>query len=243
MSDPKKKKRRKKHPFVVLLIIILALAGAVAIMHIDYFDVQGIAVVGNEEISDEEITHLSKVEIGKSIIDAHPIIIKHRIKQNLYIEDVDVSREFPNKIKIIIKEKKCLVQFQNGNKYVVADKDGMVVEIASQAREVTMIDGISVSEAKTKKDIKVDDEKLLAKYFEFINITQKNDLYFKRVSIDGNKVDAYVFDSLICSGKYADMTECIESGTLKSVIYDLYQKGTESGAIKVYANDYCFFTQ
>ena len=31
-------------------------------------------------------------------------------------------------------------------------------------------------------------------------------------------------------------------GTLKKVIYDLYQKGTEKGTVNVYSNDYCFFT-
>ena len=35
----------------------------------------------------------------------------------------------------------------------------------------------------------------------------------------------------------------IKSGALKAVVYELYQKGVESGVISVGSNNYCSFTQ
>ena len=70
----------------------------------------------------------------------------------------------------------------------------------------------------------------------------ENDLYFKRIVFNKTKVDAYVYDNLKVTGKYDYLMSSIKSGTLKKVIYDLYQKDIEKGTVNVYNNDYCFFT-
>lgn len=242
MTEQPRKKRRKKHPFLVLLIIVALVIVGILVAHLDYFNVTGVAVIGNEEITDEEIIHLSQIQIGESVFDVHPLLVKHRIKQNLYIRDVKVSRKLPSEIEITVKEKKCTAQFLFGRKYVVTDREGKVIEVVSELKKSTLVEGMTVKEAEKGKEIKVKDEKMLKKAMDFIAITQRNDLYFKRISFDGKKVNAYVYDELSCTGKYTDVVSCIESGTLKSVIYDLYQKGTEKGTVSVYNNDYCFFT-
>ena len=57
----KKKKRRKKRYGLRLLIIIAACIGLYFLLHIDYFKVDGVAVVGNKELSDKEIVKLSEI--------------------------------------------------------------------------------------------------------------------------------------------------------------------------------------
>lgn len=242
MTDSRKK-RRKKRPLLVLFIIIAAIAGLVAVTHISYFDVTGIAVIGNEEITDEEVMHLSKIEVGESIFDANPIFVKHRIKKNLYIDKVSVRWNMPNHVQISISEKTCLAQFDMNGKYAVTDDEAKVLEVSTEMKKATLVDGLKVLAAERKKKIKVDDEKKLEKALEFIALTDERELFFKRISIDGNRIDAYVFDELVCSGKYEDVVSCISSKTLESVVYDLYQKGIEKGHVNVYADNYCFFTK
>ena len=48
----KKKRRRKKHYRLRFIICLLICVGLYFISHIDYFTVDGIAVAGNEEVSD-----------------------------------------------------------------------------------------------------------------------------------------------------------------------------------------------
>ena len=242
MTEQPRKKRRKKRPFLVLLIIVALIVAGILVAHLDYFNVTGVAVIGNQEITDEEIIHLSQIEIGESVFDVHPFLVKHRIKDNLHIKDVKVSRKLPSTVEITVKEKKCTAQFLFGKKYVVTDRDGLVIEVASEQKKSTLVEGMIVKEANKGKNIKVKDEKNLEKALDFISITQKNDLFFKKISFEGKRVNAYVYDELNCTGKYSNVVSCIESGTLKSVIYDLYQKGTEKGTVNVYNNDYCFFT-
>ena len=242
MNYSRPKKRKKKHWLLRAIIIIALIVCVYFVLHIDYFNVNGIAVAGNHDITDEEVVHLSGIEVGKRIFDVHPLIVQHKIKQNLYIESVNVNRKFPNQVEIIVEERDCRAQFVKGRHYVVTDNEGVVIDIADAETEATLVDNVTVTEAKKKKTIKVKEENVLQKALEFITITEKNDLYFKKISFDGNKISAYVYDELVCTGKYSNVVKAIRSGTLKSVIYDLYQKGTEKGTINVYGNDYCFFT-
>ena len=68
----KRKKRRKKHYLLRLLVIAAVCVGLYFLMHIEYFNVDGIAVAGNNEISDEEIIKLSGIETGDNLFDVHP---------------------------------------------------------------------------------------------------------------------------------------------------------------------------
>lgn len=242
MSYSRPKKRKKKHWILRALIIAALIVCAYFVTHIDYFNIKGIAVAGNHDITDEEVIHLSGIKVGESVFDVHPLIAQHKIKQNLYIGSVDVKRKIPDQVEIVVEERDCRAQFVLGKHYVVTDNEGMVIEIADSESKATLVENVTVTEAKKKKTVKVKEEDVLQKALEFITLTEKNDLFFKKLSIDGNTINAYVFDGLVCTGKYSNMVKTIRSGTLKSVIYDLYQKGIENGTINVYGNDYCFFT-
>lgn len=237
-----RKKRRKKNYLVRLLIVLALIAGALIVMHLDRFDINGIAVIGNQRISDEEIETISQIEYGKSIFDVHPLIAQRRIKENLYIEKVNVNRKFPNKVEIIVKEKKYISQLKKDKQYVVIDGEGTVIEVLKKPAEVTLIDRLSVTQAEPGGKIEVEEAEAFDRSLEFIHTAEDRDLFFKKISINGNSIDAYVYDKLKCTGKYKNVLRSVKTGMLRSLIYDLYQKGIEKGTVKVYRNDDCFFT-
>ncbi len=237
-----KRKHKKKHYLLRLVIVLAVLCAAFVCAHLSYFNVDGIAVVGNEDITDEEIIKLSGIETGGSVFDVHPMLVQHKIKENLYIEKVNVNRHLPDKIEIIVKERSLLAQFRKDDNFVITDSEGMVLDISKEEHKATLIEGLTVTAAEKKETIKIKENQGLEKTLEFINTTDESDLYFKRVVFNGNKIEAYVYDSLKCAGKYENLLSAISSGTLKKVIYDLYQKGVEKGTVNVYNNDYCFFT-
>ena len=222
----KKRRRRKKRYLLRFLLLILLCVGIYFGVHIDYFKVDGIAVVGNEEISDEEILKLSELEVGENIFDVHPLFAQHRIKENLYIEKVRVKRRLPNKIEISVTERSGKAQFQMGKRFVITDN----------------VENIKVTKAKKKKTIEVKQTATYDKAMEIVQKMEEDDLYFKKLSIDGSRVDAYIYDGLICRGAYKDLLTCMDSGALKTVVFDLYQKGIEAGIINIGSNNYCSFT-
>ena len=73
---------------------------------------------------------------------------------------------------------------------------------------------------------------------------EEDDLYFKKLSIDGSRVDACVAmtESDLLVVAYKDLLTCMDSGALKTVVFDLYQKGIEAGIINIGSNNYCSFT-
>lgn len=238
----KKKRRRKKHYLLRFIIFLLICVGLYFISHIDYFTVDGIAVAGNEEVSDQEVLELSELRTGMNIFDVHPWFVERRIKKNLYIEDVDVDRKLPNEIVIHVTERSGKAQFKMGKKFVITDNDGMVLEISKEERQVTLVDNIQVNGAELEKTIEVEKSDAYEKTMAMIKAMENNDLYFKRINIDGNDVQAYVYDTLICKGKYDNVMSSIESDALRTVIYNLYQNSIESGVINISSNNYCSFT-
>ena len=240
----KKKKRKKKRYLLKFAIIIAACVALHFVLHIDYFTIAGITVAGNEEISDEEIKKLSKIEVGENIFDAHPVFAQKRIKENLYIEDVDVKRMLPNRIEIVVDERSGKAQLISGKEFVIIDEEGKVLEIAKEEQQVTVIADVEAKKAKPDKDVEVreKDEDAYNKALSLINAADAGDLYFKKIAIQGNAVTAYIYDTLLCEGKYADIMKCIESGALKATVFDLYQKDKEKGVINIGSNNYCSFT-
>lgn len=240
----KKKKRKKKRYLLKLVIIIAACVALYFVLHINYFTIAGITVAGNKAISDEEIKKLSEIEVGDNIFDAHPVFAQKRIKKNLYIENVDVKRMLPNRIEIVVDERSGKAQIINGKEFVIIDEEGRVLEIAKEEQEVTVISDVEVKKAKPDKDVEVEekDADVYDKAISIINAAEAGDLYFKKIVIQGNVVEAYIYDTLVCKGNYADIMKCIESGALKATVFDLYQKDKEKGVINIGSNNYCSFT-
>ena len=125
---------------------------------------------------------------------------------------------------------------------MVADNDGMVLDITKEAQKVTLVEDIKVNKAELKKDIEVKETEIYEKAMNIIKTAETGDLYFKKLSISGNTVSAYIYDGLICKGSYKNLIECMKNGTLKTVVFDLYQKDVESGVINIGSNNYCSFT-
>jgi len=244
VSTHKIKKHKKKRYLLKFILLILICAAIYAAAHLPYFDVDGIAVMGNRDITDEEIVELSGIRTGESIFRAEPLWVSHKIKRaNLYVDTAKVKRSFPDKVIITITEKSAVARIKTGKKYIVTDIDGTVIEVTKEEKKATLIDNLTVKEAKRKDEVKVKEEEVLTKALDLIAAADENDMYFKEVDIRGGKVNAYIFDDLVCEGKYKYLMSCLKSGTLKAVVYDLYQKDRGKGTITVSKNNYCFFTQ
>ncbi len=129
-----------------------------------------------------------------------------------------------------------------GKRFVITDNEGMVLAIEKEAQQVPLVENVKVTKAKKKKTIEVKQTAVYEEAMEIIQKMEDGDLYFKKLSIEGSRVDAYIYDELVCRGAYDDLLTCMDSGALKTVVFDLYQKGVEAGVINIGSNNYCSFT-
>ena len=248
--EPVKKrprKHKKKHRVLRFLVFCAIIAAFVGVANLPYFGIQEIAIIGNKTVSDKKILKNSRIETGDSVFLLNPWLTEHRIKKNLYISDVKIHRHLPGTVEITVEEREAVAQFirylkNNRKNYVVTDETGMVISRGAEPKEVTMIEDMTVLKAERGDKIKVKETGPYKKAMQLIKAAEQGDLYFKRIKITGSLVDAYIFDGLVCKGRFDNLMHSIESGELKAVVYQLYQNDVSKGTINIGDNNYCSFT-
>ena len=243
----KPRKHKRKHRLLRLAIVAAVIAAAVLVAHLPYFDITQIAVIGNKTVTDEEIIELSGIKQENSIFLLNDFAIKHRIRKNLYIDEVSMDRQLPGTVEIIVKEREATAQFlqtgKNGRKkYILTDSSGMVLGKSDKQQDVTMIDDMTVTRSEKGSAIKVEETGSYRKAMDLISKARSGDVYFKRIRIKGSMVEAWIFDELLCKGRYDNLVSSMQTGALKSVVYTLYQDDVSKGIINIGDNNYCSFT-
>lgn len=248
-KPPRKRKRHKRRHRVLRVLLVLALiAAAVVVANLSYFTIQNVSVIGNEQVSDAEILRLAEIDDEQSILGLNMLLARHKIKLNPYIESVNINRKMPDTVEIIVTEKPAFAQLatpeEKGKtrKYVAIDSDGRVLEISEEKMKATYIKDVAVTKAKLRDKVEIKEEGAYLKAMDIIAVAQETDMFFKRISIKGSWVEARIYDDLMCEGRYANIIKALRAGTLKTVVYRLYQQNVDEGTVNVGDNNYCSFT-
>lgn len=244
----RRRKHRKGKKLRILLIVLIVIGVFVGLAHLPMFKIQNVSVVGNQHVSDAEVKRLAEVEEDMSIFGINTFLATQKVKISPYIDKASLKRDLPSTVQIVVTEKEAVAQLATPEKknkkklYVAIDEKGRVMEISEEKMDVSYIKDIPVTEAKIKEKIKVKDERAYKKAMELILLARDTDMYFKRVTIDGRWAEACVYGDLLCRGRYTNMVKALEAGTLRAVVYRLYQQNVTEGTITVGDNEYCAFT-
>ena len=157
----KKKKVSKKligfFSIIILIAIIIVLALTAPI-----FNITEITVSGNSQVSSNMIISLSGLRKGENIFKFNSNI-KQKIKENTYIETVNIKRKLPGTVMISVEERTVKYQINLINSYVYIDKNGYILENSAEKKDVPVIVGLSIKENEmmNEKRLKTEDlEKL-----------------------------------------------------------------------------------
>ncbi len=157
----KKKKINKKligfFSIIILIAIIVVLALTAPI-----FNITDITVNGNNQVSTNMIINLSGLRKGENIFKFNSTV-EQKIKENTYIESVNIKRKLPGTVIISVEERTVKYQINLINSYVYIDKNGYILENSSEKKDVPVIVGLSIKEDEmlNEKRLKTEDlEKL-----------------------------------------------------------------------------------
>ncbi|MCL2323306.1 MAG: FtsQ-type POTRA domain-containing protein [Oscillospiraceae bacterium] len=167
-----KKVRRRILTFLFVSVILI-----VIFFTLKSFKIKYIEFTGGENINVTAFEPKANELMGRNIFIADYNTIIKEIYSNPYVMKVCVKRSLPDKINIVIDEKKALFYIYNG-KYVIFDNQGMVLEIDNQVKNgIIEITGVNI-----KEDIKKNDYvKLDKQHFDVIN--EISDLFLKNTSV------------------------------------------------------------
>lgn len=154
----KKKKINKKilgfFSIIILVAIIVVLALTAPI-----FNITKIEINGNEKVSKDTIIALSGIKMGENIFRFNNNMIQN-VKQNTYIEKVEIQRKMPGTVVISVKERKIKYQINLINSYVYLDKNGYLLENSSERKNVPVIVGFSIKEDEMLNEKRLKDNDL-----------------------------------------------------------------------------------
>lgn len=159
-ENKKNKKKKKKNKYNVKLItfvscFLLVIASVIFALTAPIFNIAKIEVTGNSKVQEENIKSLSRLKIGENIFKFNSSVISN-IKENAYIENVEVKRALPDTVKIEVTEREVKYQINLINSYVYIDKYGYILENSAEKKAVPTIVGLKITEDDLMKKTRLE---------------------------------------------------------------------------------------
>lgn len=138
----KNTKEKKSHKVLkIFLIIFFILLVIVLLLLSPLFNIKTIIVKNNNKISKEEIISLSQIQLDDNIFKYINIKIMENIKENPYIEEVNIIRKYPSEIIIDVKERVLEYVLKINETYAYVNNQGYILEITNEKYELPEIIG------------------------------------------------------------------------------------------------------
>lgn len=191
----RKEKRLKIIKAILKIILFIAIiAGIAAFLLVSpVFNIKEISVSGNNKIQATEIESLSQLNIEQNIFRFSKENVKNNIKQNAYIDSVEIKRKLPNKIEINVTERTPAYQIKFGNAFAYIDEKGNILEINEEDLKLPLITGYKtqVEDFKAGNMMQEEDVTKLDTVNSIIRVSKSNEIYDMITSIDITNDEEY----------------------------------------------------
>ena len=226
----KKGKMRKEAKIVFGIIIFLLLI--VLFLCSPIFDIKNIEIEGNSQISDEKLISISSLELHTNIFKFNKGLVKEKIKENAYIETVEVTRKLPSTVQITVDEREAKYMLQFADSYVYINNQGYMLEISNEKLNIPILIGFTtdLSNIKAGNRINVADLKKMDMVIKIYEAAKSNGLgeLITKIDISNEKNYSIILET---EGKKVYLGDCSELNTrilyLKSILETLQGKSGE----------------
>lgn len=130
-----RERQRRRSLLRFFLITVIVFAFILFIFNTKLFGLKHIKVIGNKNLSQDEIVKASELEIGENILKQSLTEAKAKIKANPYVEDAHLSRSSKDTVTIEVKERMIAAEFFSDSKYIYIDEKGTVLENSNSYKE------------------------------------------------------------------------------------------------------------
>ena len=162
LTEKQIKRNKKIKFFIKMLILLLVLLGLfVYLMLSPIFNIKNINVEGNSKISTEQIISISGIKKDVNMFKISNRDTKNAIKQNPYIEDVKITKIYPNQIKIEVQER--VKEFQiltDTGIYIFIDQQGNILDYSTEKSNYITITGFEITDERVKEVTRLEENDL-----------------------------------------------------------------------------------
>lgn len=181
-----KKNKRNKRILTIIIIIVLICGGIIFLFTSPIFNIKDIQVLNNSQVSSDTIISLSGLEKNENIFKFLKINIENNIKQNSFVDSVEIKRVLPDKVQLIIEEraKKFSVQFLNS--YAIISSQGYILEISEENQGLIVLKGMTTSQENFSVGNRLENNDLekLEDAIKIVNTCKDNNLDTQITYID-----------------------------------------------------------
>ena len=181
-------KRRKVILKLVKWICLLAcvIGAGVYIIMSPLFDVRKITVQTDGNLNEQEIISLAAIRLNENIFKFTKSQISNNIKENAYVDKVDIKRKLPDEVQIEIKERTPVMMIMYGNSYVYVNSQGYMLEISSEYKELPILMGIKTEDEFIEAGNRLCNEDLqkLTTVLKIMEFSQNADIFDLVTAID-----------------------------------------------------------
>ena len=158
------------------------------------FNIKEIKVSNNNIVSSEEIISLSTLKTDENIFKFSKNNVKNKIKENAYIENVQIKRKIPKTIEINIIEREPKYSIDFMGKYAYINNQGYILEISEDNKGLPIIQGIITNEEEIVPNnrLNIDDLNSLENIIKIMNIAKESNLESIVTSIDISDKNNYI---------------------------------------------------
>lgn len=195
----------------VISIVVILIFGCVLFVSTGFRTTQ-IEYEGNTRYTEEELTNYifgGKYNVNTLIY--YFFTSKSDKAVIPFVQDYEVSVDWPNKLKITVYEKSIIgyIRYMGYNLYF--DKDGIVVDSSKDVLEgVPEVVGMDYKNVVLHSKLEVEDDRVFGILLELVQLCQKYSLDVDKVFFDHNyDVVMYVGDIKIMLGNSSTITEKI----------------------------------
>lgn len=213
-KQQKSKKKRKKIsiiPKIAVLFLFIIGIGIFAFIS-PIFNIRKIEVNGNNKIDEDTIVSLSGINIGKNIFQISKKEVANNIKENSYINNVEIKRILPGTLKLDVEERKIAYQVKVINSYVYLDYQGYILEVSSKKEKVPLVEGFTTNQDTllNGKRLYNNDIKLLRAILRIMETakTSEIDNLISKISVKNNEyiLELSKENKLVYLGYATDLT-------------------------------------
>ncbi|MGL5650356.1 MAG: cell division protein FtsQ/DivIB [Paraclostridium sp.] len=237
-------KLNKRGKFAIYAFILLVILFIYICISSSIFELKQINVDGNSKITKSDIIKIGDIETGKNIFKYNLNDVEKKLLVNPYIKYVKVSRKFPDKLVITIKENSEYAIIKEGASYIYIGENGLILSEQKDIKNknIPLISGIEIKNKKLNTKVKINSDKsndiILA-----IDTLKKNNMSRKVESIKINKNKMYM--------KTDDNTNIVlkidedieyNINRLKTILVDLKSNNKKGGNIDLTSKEQAIYS-
>jgi len=226
--------------FLVLMAVLLVLVG-MGYLGYTYIRAEEIAVRGNQKRESAYIVALSDIKTGTHIFNVDREKAKKGIEADPYLTLEDIEYTFPNKLTLVVSERRGTACFFFKGVYVVTDFNGFILESVGESErpDLPVIYGINVTEFALGARIRTDDTYKQSVMTGLLEELDKHGLTDQVAEIHLEDVNSLAF--ALKNGMAANLGQAEQVGDklvwLAGILPVLEQEGHTGGTIDISSPD------